>query len=79
MIGTFRDGGTFSKLREGLVKGRLTIDLKRAGIGDSSLPKSSFRWKKGGRTSPQSTPSTAVSDVLRNGITTLPLNSTNTG
>ena len=66
MIGTFRDGGTFSKWRERLVKGRLTIDLKRAGIGDSPLAKSSFRWKKGGRTSPQSTPSTAVSDVLRN-------------
>ena len=64
MIGTFRDGETFSKWREGLVKGRLTIDLKRAGIGDSPLAKSSFRWKK--RTSPQSTPSTAASDVLRN-------------
>ena len=48
------------------MKGRLTIDLKRAGIGDSPLAKSSFRWKKGGRTSPQSTLSTAVSDVLRN-------------
>ena len=38
----------FSKWREGLVGGRLTIDLKKAGLGDSPLSKSSFRWKSGG-------------------------------
>ena len=59
--------------------GRLTIDLRKAGLGDSPLSKSSFRWKKGGGTSPQSIPSTAVPGVLRNEITNLPINSTNTG
>ena len=38
----------FSKWREGLVGGRLTIDLKKAGLGDSPLSKSSFRWKSEG-------------------------------